>query len=84
MNNMLLTVEMELLKLDKEKEEIGEVALCFDEEGLDFLVNKLLSMKGRHDHEHLKTLEWGGGELTSVKQGGNNYCIVHHLRLVKQ
>lgn len=78
-NEMLLTVELNIANPPNE----SEAAICFDEEGLEFLIKKLIRLKGAHDHEHLKTPGWAGAELTENKQGGDAYTLLNHLRLVK-
>ena len=76
---MLLSVELK----DRAKRDQAEVVLCFDEEGLTFLIEKLTRLRGRKDHEHLMTPAWAGNELTEIKQGGSDHELVNHLRLVK-
>lgn len=76
---MLLTVELK----DGGKSSEAEAAICFDEEGLDFLIDKLVQLKGKKDHDHLMTPSWAGHELGELKQGGSDYELVNHLRLVK-
>lgn len=76
----MLTVEIK----DANKPSEAEVAVCFDEEGLELLMAKLAQMRQRRDHEHLMTPAWAGTELTEVKQGGVDYELVNHLRLVKK
>ena len=77
---MLLTVEIK----DAQKTGESEAAICFDNDGLEFLINKLIRLRGRHDHEHLMTPAWAGNELTEDKQGGEEYQLINHLRLVKK
>jgi hypothetical protein len=77
--DMLLTVEIK----NEDKVSDSEVAICFDEEGLSFLVERLSALKGKLDHTHLMTPSWAGNELTEVKQGGDEYTLGNHLRLVK-
>jgi len=76
---MLLTVEIK----DGAKAGVAEAAFCFDDEGLEFLIEKLTHLRGKRDHEHLMTPSWAGSELTEMKQGGEEYELVNHLRLVK-
>lgn len=71
-----------ILTVEKEKSKDGEIAITFDEEGLDYLILKLKRLKGRKDHDHLMTPSWAGYELTEEKQGGNKYELVNQLRLV--
>lgn len=75
---MRLTVEIE----DGDQAP-SEVAICFDDEGLELLILKLERLRGKRDHTHLMTPSWAGNELTEEKQGGSDYCLVNHLRLVK-
>jgi hypothetical protein len=76
---MLLTVELR----DGDKPGRAEVALCLDDEGLEVLVRRLERLRGRRDHEHLMTPAWAGSELTDSKQGGPEFELVNHLRIVK-
>lgn len=76
---MLLTVELKVANRTNE----SEAAICFDEEGLELLLRKLMRLKGAREHEHLKTPGWAGAELTENKQGGDDYVLLNHLRLVK-
>lgn len=77
---MILTVELK-------KQANGtpeEVTIFCDQKGLDFLVAKFQQLSGKMmDHTHLMTPSWAGTELTEVKQGGDAYEIIHHLKLVK-
>ena len=77
---MLLTIEIK----DAGKANEAEAAICFDEEGLEFLIEKLARLRGRRDHEHLMTPAWAGSELTENRQGGDEYELVNHLLLVKK
>lgn len=78
-NEMLLTVELKVASPPNE----SEAAICFDDEGLELLIKKLIRLKDARDHEHLKTPGWAGAELTENKQGGDDYVLLNHLRLVK-
>ena len=62
---------------------LAEIALCFDEDGLEVLIGKLNNLRGKIDHEHLMTPAWAGAELAEQARGGAAYHIVNHLRLVK-
>jgi len=77
---MLLTVEIK----DAREAREAEAVICFDDEGLEFLINKLIRLRGKPDHEHLMTPAWAGNELTEKKQGGEEYELINHLRLVKK
>ena len=78
---MLLTVEIE--KPDNGKiSNIAEVAICFDDDGLEHFIRRLESLRNRIDHEHLMTPSYGGEDLTENKQGGEEYMLINHLRLV--
>ncbi len=77
---MMLTVEIK----DARSAGKAEVAICFDDEGLDRLIEKLTRLRGKLDHMHLMTPEWAGEDLTSDKQGGEGYELSNHLRLVKR
>ena len=76
---MLITVE---LKGGRDAS-TAEVAICCDEEGLEFLIEKLSHLRGKKDHLHLMTPAWAGNELSEKKQGNEDYALVNHLRLVK-
>lgn len=73
-----------ILTVEKELRESGEIAICFDEEGLELLISRLVKLRGRVDHTHLMTASWAGDELTEEKLGGDGYELVNHLRLVKR
>ena len=73
---MKLTVEID-------QSEIPEVAICFDRQGLDFLISKLEHLKTHVDHLHLMTPSWAGNELTEEANGGSDYKLLHSLRLVR-
>jgi hypothetical protein len=76
---MILTVELKC----RPGASPAEVAICFDEDGLENLIKKLDRLRGKRDHTHLMTPSWAGDELTEEKQGGEDYEVVNHLRLVK-
>ena len=80
---MILTVELELAREKVAPDSYREVAICFDAEGLDRLIGKLQSLRARNDHVHLMTPSWAGDDLTEEKQGGPQYTLVNHLRLVR-
>lgn len=71
-----------LLTVEKEKLDQGEVAICFDAEGLEFLIEELSKLREKRDHRHLMTPSWSGNELTEVPQGGDSYELCNSLRLV--
>lgn len=72
-----------LLTVEKEKSDQGEVAICFDKEGLELLMEKLSKLRDNCDHLHLLTPSWSGNELTEVLQGGDRYELCSSLRLVR-
>jgi len=72
-----------LLTVEKEKLDQGEVAICFDREGLDHLISKLSRLRNASDHTHLMTPAWGGDDLTEVAQYGERFELCNHLRLVR-
>lgn len=60
-----------------------ELYIHTDLNGLDNLIdelNKLLKSaeKGKNDHMHLMTEEWGGYELSSESQGGE---VLNHVKV---
>lgn len=81
---MLLTVEVEISKKPRiSKLEIGEVAICLDEESIELLEKQLAFLKKEPDHVHLMTPSWAGDELTEEKQGDHKWVLVNHLRIVR-
>jgi hypothetical protein len=72
-----------LLTVEKEKSEHGEIAICFDEEELEFRIAKLSKLREKQDHLHLMTPGWAGNELTEVSQGGDRYELCNSLGLVR-
>lgn len=81
---MLLTVEVELYKKHiLSKLQVGEVAICLDEEGLELLEKQLAFLKKGPDHVHLMTPSWGGDELTEDRKDDNQSLLVNHLRIVR-
>ncbi|QND49444.1 immunity protein 32 [Rhizobium lusitanum] len=72
-----------ILTVEHEKGTDGEIAICFDTEGLSLLLKKLSYLADNEDHLHLMTETWGGDDLTEAVQGGDNYRLVHSLRLVR-
>lgn len=81
---MLFTVEVEITKKPRfSKFEIGEVAICLDEKGIELLEKQLAFLKKGPDHVHLMTPSWGGDELTEANQDDDNWMLVNHLRIVR-
>jgi Immunity protein 32 len=78
-NKMKLSFEVK----DLDNPELTEVAVCFDDEGLDLLIKKLSWLKYKKDHLHLMTPSWAGNELSPDKCGGADYSLINHVRLVK-
>jgi hypothetical protein len=76
---MTLTVELK----HNEKGTPIEMAICCDEQGLELLIDKLARLRNKLDHTHLMSPSWAGNELTEQKQGGSEYELINHLRLVK-
>ncbi|HSB71514.1 MAG TPA: Imm32 family immunity protein [Candidatus Methylomirabilis sp.] len=77
----MLTVEV-LFDSKAAAERLAEVAICCDDAGLDYLIRKLHSLRGKSDHLHLMTPAWAGEGLDERKQGGDDYVLVNHLRIV--
>lgn len=71
-----------ILTVEKEKTEQGEIAICFDRDGLEFLMAKPSALGNRQSHLHLMSPSWAGDELTEVLQGGDRYELCNSLRLV--
>ena len=80
---MTLTIELEAKTKALRAQDISEVAICCDKEGLAFLIEKLESLRNGPDHCHLMTPSWAGTDLTETKQGGDDYVLVNHLRIVR-
>jgi hypothetical protein len=75
----MLTVE---ICFNNDKTLSKEVEIYFDEEGLDYLLDRLLRLKEKKtDHYNLMTAEWGEGELSSNKQRRSNQ-LANHVRLM--
>ncbi|MUO79433.1 hypothetical protein GOZ78_17725 [Agrobacterium vitis] len=72
-----------ILTVEQQKSDPGEIAICFDDDGLEFLLKKLSFLKNNDGHLHLMTCSWGGNELTEIRQGSDDYALVDSLRLVK-
>ena len=79
---MILTIEI-ASEVPLKESDISEPAICCDEAGLQLLLKRLQSLKGKTDHLHLMTAGWGGAELTDKKLGGSEFVLVNHLRVVK-
>jgi hypothetical protein len=79
----MLTVELLVPKLNVQSNDVAEVAICCDAEGLERLIAQLEKLRHKRDHTHLMTPSWAGNELTEEKQGGKDYVLVNHLRVVK-
>jgi hypothetical protein len=80
----MLTVEVQLDPDASADARVSEVAICFDDEGLKYLLKKLQWLRGRADHLHLMTEAWGGQGLDEQRQGGPDCILVHHLRIVNK
>jgi len=78
---MILTAEVDW----DGKEPPTELAICFDGEGLDYLIRELEKLHpNEKDHTHLLTPSWGGWGLTEEKHasGAENH-LMNHLRIVR-
>jgi|GEM_PF-1622808 len=75
----MLTVEVK----NDQSNNIEEVAICYDKEGLDELIKHLEGLRKKPGHTHLMTPSWAGTELSETKQGGKEYTLANHLRLVR-
>ena len=80
---MILTVEALKNEGDPGKQMIAEIAICFDQEGFAVLSRELAKLQHAKSHTHLMTPSWSGSELTEELQGGEDYVLVNHLRLVR-
>ncbi len=78
-------IRIELFADKVTEDDISEVAICLDDEGIEELCKKLqyLKMVTAPEHIHLATEEWGGNGLDSKKTGGPEYILVNQLRVVK-
>lgn len=60
-----------------------QVEIYFDQEGLDYLLDRLTRIhQGKTDHYHMMTDSWGDGELSENKHSPAS-LLVHHLKLTK-
>ena len=58
-----------------------QVEVFFDQEGLDFLLDRLTRIKGgKTDHYHMMSDSWGDGGLSEAKYYPHS-LLVHHLKL---
>jgi hypothetical protein len=78
---MMLTVEV-LKRQNGMHCTVSEVAICCDPEGLEYLISRLGSLRAKSEHLHLMTPSWAGEGLSEQKQGGDDYELVNHLRIV--
>lgn len=69
-------------KFDVIYDDKGEkVELHLDNEGIDFLIEKLQELKTtKNDHLHLMTPAWGGNELS---ENENSLNRINHLKIFK-
>lgn len=61
------------------------VEIHLNDEGVEFLMNRLNKLKknSENEHEHLMTPDWGGNEITNIKQNlDEKIKLMHHLKLV--
>jgi hypothetical protein len=58
-----------------------ELEVHFDSHGAEELMKYLRKAVEHSDHQHLMTLQWGGGELTEEVQGEFNK-LIHHVKLM--
>ena len=81
----MINIELFADKKNITEEDISEVAICLDNEGVEELCKKLQSLKMVPDpeHIHLATGQWGGVGLSSKKLGGPEYILDNQLRIVK-
>lgn len=61
----------------------GIVEIYCDKEGLEFLIQRLFTLKKNGGHEHLMTPSWSGNELTETKQAVDNELINHLCIILK-
>jgi len=62
----------------------NSVKIHLNNEGIDFLVSELNSLKKNNvsDHSHFMTTDLGGNELTNIKQSDDDKTtLIHHLKL---
>jgi len=57
------------------------IEIHFNAEGRDKLFQHFRTALEAHDHQHLMTSEWGGGELSSEKQGNSNR-LINHVKII--
>ena len=81
----MINIELFADKENITEDDISEVAICLDNEGIEELCKKLqyLKMVIGPEHIHLATEQWGGAGLSSKKSGSPEYILVNQLRIVK-
>jgi hypothetical protein len=65
-------------------EDKDQILIHGDEKGLQSLIENLERLltrteEGHFNHEHLKTPEWGGDELSAESQGG---IVLNHVKII--
>ncbi len=61
------------------------VEIHLNNDGIDLLIDRLnfLKKSNKNVHAHLMTTEWGGNELTNVKQNSDEkFMLFNHLKLI--
>ena len=81
----MINIELFTDKANITENDISEVTICLDNEGIEELCKKLqyLKMVIGPEHIHLATEQWGGAGLSSKKLGSPEYILVNQLRIVK-
>ena len=81
----MINIELFADKKNITEEDISEVAICLDNEGVEELCKKLQSLKEvtGPGHIHFATDQWGGDGLSRKKLGGPESILVNQLRIVK-
>ncbi len=81
----MINIELFTDKANITENDISEVTICLDNEGIEELCKKLqyLKMLTGPEHIHLATEQWGGTGLSSKKSGSPEYILVNQLRIVK-
>lgn len=65
-------------------DEMGEVDICFDDEGLELLTRALGRVKA-DSHDHLMTPAWAGTELDERALNSQpGWRLINHVRLVRR
>lgn len=80
----MINIELIADKDSITENDVSEVMICLDDEGIEEMCKKLQYLKKTigQEHIHLATEQWGGFGLSS-KKTNSEYILVNQLRIVK-